>query len=93
MFTCDKRDGQLRRVIGGSIVIEGGLEQFTVDTATAEVASNGRPDTGTGIVVTVAVVGVNLFVDVGIDGRRGIRALSKKICKTLFVPSVFNLLL
>ena len=63
-------------MIGGSIVIDGRLEQGTVDTAPADVASNGRSDTGTGIVVNVAVVGNNLLVDDGIDGRRGVKALS-----------------
>ena len=55
-YTYDKRDGQLRCVIGGSIVIEGGLERCIVDTATEELASIGQPDTETSIVVTVAVV-------------------------------------
>ena len=63
-------------MIGGSIVIEGGLEQCIVDTSSEELACNRLPDTGTSIGVTVEVVSVSLLVDVGMDGRRGIKPLS-----------------
>ena len=80
--TCDRRDGQLRAVIGDSIVTEGRLGTTTVRTATVEEATDVRLGSITfGTVTTEVSTEFTVVVDLATDGRRGIKDLHRKCSK------------